>query len=118
MSEFVLLFRSTEGEHREHMGTPERAQRSMQAWLAWTRELEANGHLKNMGQPLERTGAVVRGKKKVVTDGPFAETKDLVLGFMTIEAADQAQAVKLASGCPMLEGEGSVEVRPVLKSAF
>ncbi len=57
------------------MGTPERAQRSMQVWLAWIRELEAKGHLKNRGQPLERTGKVVRGSKKVITDGPYAEAK-------------------------------------------
>jgi hypothetical protein len=95
------------------MSTPERAQRSMQAWLAWIRELDAKGHLKNPGQPLQRTGKVVRGSKKVVTDGPFVEIKDMVLGFIVVEARDLAEAVELSAGCPMLEGEGSVEVRPV-----
>jgi hypothetical protein len=95
------------------MGTPELAQQSMQAWLSWVRGLEAKGHLKSPGQPLERTGKVVRGKKRVITDGPFAETKDLVLGFMIVEARDLAQATELASGCPMLEGAGTVEIRPV-----
>src|SRR5206468_11932486 len=102
MSEFVYLFRASEAERREAMGTPERAQRSMQVWLAWIRELEAKGHLKNPGQPLERAGQVVRGKKKVVTDGPYVEAKDLVLGFIIVEARDLAQAVELATGCPML----------------
>ena len=78
MSEFVYLFRSTEAGAREAMGTPEHAQRSMQAWLAWIRGLEANGRLKDPGQPLERAGKVVRGKKRVVTDGPYVEAKDLV----------------------------------------
>ncbi|QSQ27205.1 hypothetical protein JY651_20820 [Pyxidicoccus parkwayensis] len=118
MSEFVYLFRTTEADQREAMGTPERAQQSMQAWLAWMRELEAKGHLKNPGQPLDRSGAVVRGKKKVVTDGPYAETKDLVLGFIVVEARDLAQAVELSKGCPMLDGAGSVEVRPVMKGAM
>ncbi len=113
MSEFVYLFRASAAEQREAMGTPERAQRSMQAWLAWIRELETQGHLKNRGQPLDRTGRVVRGKKKVVTDGPYAEAKDLVLGFIIVEARDLAQAAELATGCPMLEGSGSVEIRPV-----
>ena len=115
MSEFVYLFRSTLADQREAMGTPERAQRSMQAWFAWVRELEAKGHLKNRGLPLDRTGSVVSGKKRVVTDGPFAEAKDVVLGFMIIEARDLAQAVELSTGCPMLEGESSVEVRPVME---
>jgi hypothetical protein len=56
---------------------------------------------------------VVRGKKRVVTDGPYLEAKDLVLGFIAVEARDLAQAVELSTGCPMLEGGGSVEVRPV-----
>ena len=115
MSEFVYLFRATEAEQREAMGTPERAQKSMQAWLGWIRELETNGHLKSGGQPLDRTGKVVRGDKKVVTDGPYVEAKDLVLGFIIVEARDLAQAVELANGCPLLQGHGSVEIRPVAK---
>jgi hypothetical protein len=114
MSEFVFLFRSTESEHLEHMGTPERAQKTMQAWLAWVRDLEAKGHLKNPGQPLERTGKVVRGKHAIV-DGPFVEAKDLVLGFMVIEARDLDEAVALSAGCPLLSGSGAVEVRPVAR---
>jgi hypothetical protein len=116
MSEFVYLFRAREAEQREAMGTPERAQRTMQVWMAWIRDLEAKGHLKDRGQPLERGGKVVRGKKRVVTDGPYAEAKDLVLGFIVVEARDLAQAVELSTGCPMLDGGGSVEIRPVMSS--
>ena len=113
MSEFVYLFRTNLTEQQAAMGTPERAQQSMQRWLAWIRELEAKGHLKNPGQPLAVEGRVVRGSKKVVTDGPFVELKDLVLGFIVIEARDLDEAVELSKGCPMLAGEGSVEVRPI-----
>jgi hypothetical protein len=114
MSEFILLFRSTEAAQREHMGTPERAQQSMQAWLGWIRDLEAKGHLKNPGQPLDTAGKVVRGKARVVTDGPYTEAKDLVLGFTIVEARDLAHAADLSAGCPILEGDGSVEIRPVM----
>ena len=113
MSDFVYLFRASEAGRRQALGTPEQAQRSLQAWLAWIRELEAKGHLKNPGQPLEPSGRVVRGTRKTVTDGPYVEAKELVLGFIVVEARDLAQAVDLAKGCPMLEGDGSVEVRPV-----
>ena len=113
MSDFVYLFRATDALRNEHMGTPERAQKSLQAWLAWIEELESKGHLKNRGQPLDRTGKVVRGKKRLVTDGPYIEAKDLVLGFIIVQARDLAQATELANGCPMLEGDGSVEIRPV-----
>jgi hypothetical protein len=113
MSEFVFLFRATEPGRQAAMGTPESAQRSMQAWLAWIRELEGKGHLKNPGQPLDVAGKVVRGKHKIVTDGPYAEAKDLVLGFIVVEAGDLAAAAELSKGCPMLDGDGSVEIRPV-----
>lgn len=113
MSEFVLLFRASEAGAGEAMGTPERAQRAMAAWLLWVRELETTGHLAHPGQPLAVTGRVVRGPDKVVTDGPFVEIKDIVLGFMVIRARDAAEAEELARGCPMLAGEGSVEIRPV-----
>jgi hypothetical protein len=63
---------------------------------------------------LDGTGKVVRGKAKVVTDGPYAESKDAIGGYLVIEAKDLAEAVELSKGCPVLEGEGSVEVRPVV----
>jgi hypothetical protein len=115
MSEFVYFFRSTVEQQTEAMGTPTRAQRSMETWFAWVKELEARGHLKDPGQPLDRNGKVVSGGQKLVTDGPFAEAKDIVLGFMMIEAADLAEATELAKGCPITFGGGSVEVRPVMK---
>ena len=49
MSDFMFLFRAGEADRREAMGTPERAQRSLQTWLAWIRDLEAKGHLKEPG---------------------------------------------------------------------
>jgi hypothetical protein len=113
MSEFVYLFRATGEAQREAMGTPERAQQSLQKWLTWIRDLDAKGHLKSPGQPLENAGKVVRGKARTVTDGPYVEAKDVILGFIVVEARDLAQAVELSLGCPMLDGGGSVEVRPV-----
>src|SRR5690348_1301863 len=101
MSEFVYLFRTSDAERRQAMGTPEQAQQSMQKWLAWIRELEANGNLKNPGQPLDSAGKVIRGKKRMVTDGPYVEAKDMILGFIIVEARDLAHATELAHGCPM-----------------
>ncbi len=115
MSEYVLLYRSTPEVHNEAMGTPERAQQSMMKWRAWIDEMTKKGQLRNVGQPLERSGKVVGGKRKSVTDGPYAETKDVVGGFSIIEAKDVEEAARIASGCPILDGGGSVEVRPVMQ---
>lgn len=115
MSEYILVYRNTNEAHREAMGSPERVQQSMRKWQAWFKGMTDNGQLVNVGQPLERVGCVVSGKKKTVTDGPYAEVKDVVGGFSIIEAKDLDDAARIASDCPVLEGGGSVEVRPVMQ---
>jgi hypothetical protein len=110
MSEFVFLYRGGEDGR-----SPEQAQQIMQKWVTWLKDLGAKGHIKDQGQPLERSGKLVKGTKKTVTDGPFAEAKDVVGGYSLIEAKDLAQAVELSKGCPIFEYDGAVEVRPVMK---
>jgi hypothetical protein len=108
MSEFTYLFRG-----RQTSGSPEERQQHLEKWVAWFKDLGAKGHLKNPGHPLEGTGKVVSGTQKIIKDGPFAEAKDVVAGFIVVEADDLAHATELSKGCPILEVGGSVEVRPV-----
>ena len=107
MSEFTYLFRG-----RETAASPQQMQRTMEKWVAWFKELGASGHIKDPGHPLEHTGKVVTGVQKIVTDGPYAEAKDVVGGFIVVEARDLLHAVELSKGCPILQVGGSVEVRP------
>ena len=110
MSEFLFLYRGGEAER-----SPEQMEQTMGRWMAWLKELGDKGHIRDQGQPLERTGKVVKGKRKTVTDGPFPEAKDVVGGYTVIEARDLAQAVELSKGCPIFDADGAVEVRPVMK---
>jgi hypothetical protein len=111
MSEFVYLYREA-----SMPASPQAMQQRMVKWLAWFKELEQNGHMVNPGQPLTRTGGgVVKDRKGNLTDGPYAETKDIVIGYTVIEATDFEQAVMLSTGCPLLDDGGLVEVRPVMK---
>ena len=110
MSEFTYLFRGGAAP-----GSPELTQQRMQKWVAWMTELGQNGYIKYPGHPLEPTGKLVRGKQKTVTDGPYAETKDIIGGFMLIEAKDLDHAVEISMGCPIFEAGGLVEVRPIMK---
>ena len=80
------------------------------AWLMITAKNRALDVLRR-----ERTGKLVKGKQKTITDGPFAEAKDVIGGYSLIEARDLDQAVELSKGCPIFEFEGAVEVRPVLQ---
>ena len=75
-----------------------------------------NGHFAG-GEALQGpyTATTLRWKngKVSVTDGPYAEAKDLVSGILVVSASSLAAAVELARGCPIYEYDGSVEVRPV-----
>jgi len=118
MAQFLYLYRINPTARQAAMGTPEAAQQSMQRWMKWMEDLQAAGHLKDRGQPLDNGGKVVRGGK-AVTDGPYAEAKDLIGGYSIVEARDIDQAVELSHECPILQGGGgSVEVRPVMKMDY
>jgi hypothetical protein len=110
VSEFTFLFRG-----RQTSASPEEMQKHLERWVAWMKQLGANGHIKEQGHPLEGTGKVVKGQQKIVNDGPNAEAKDVVGGFMVIEARDIAHAAEISKGCPILDVGGSVEVRPIQK---
>jgi len=111
MSQFLYLYRATPSEV-----SPQVMQERMKVWMAWMNDLEQKGHIVNRGQPLPSTGgAVVRDSKGTFSDGPYAETKDVVIGYTLIEAKDLAEARKLSTGCPILQGGGLVEVRPIMQ---
>ena len=111
MNEYVFLYRGA-----DRGGSLEAMQQRMQKWMAWMKELAAKGHVKEQGQPLERSGKLVKGRQKTVMDGPFAEAKDAIGGYTLIQARDLDEAVELSKGCPIFDADtGTVEVRPVLK---
>jgi hypothetical protein len=111
MSEFIYLYRFPQTAPP----TPEQRAQRMQRWTTWMNDLESKGHLRSQGKPLDLSGGVVRDKKGTFTDGPCAEAKDIVMGFSIVEAKDLKQAIELSVGCPILEGGGLVEVRPIHK---
>ena len=110
MSQYLYIYRG--GQRSE---SPAEGERVMQRWVAWMEELGKTGHLADRGQPLEPAGKVVSGKNKVITDGPYAESKDLVGGYTLVEAKDLSQAAELSKGCPIFESGGLVEVRPIME---
>ncbi len=110
MAEFLYLYRGG-----QRGATPQESEQIMQKWMNWFKELTASGNVKDGGQPLEAEGKVVKDKGSTVTDGPFAEAKDLVGGYTLIEAPTLERAAELAKGCPVLERGGAVEVRPIMQ---
>jgi hypothetical protein len=109
MARFIYLFRSNPEDLQSL--SPEQMQQVMKKWMDWRETLEKNGHTKQFGERLDGTGKVVRGKDKAVTDGPYVEVKDFIQGYLLVDAEDMGQAVELAKGCPILERDGTVEIR-------
>jgi hypothetical protein len=87
----------------------------MEETSAYNEMLQQRGHLISAAglKPVQMATTVRMQKGKVsVTDGPFAETKEVLGGFYVIEARDLNEAIQLASQSPSLRA-GSVEVRPI-----
>jgi hypothetical protein len=111
MKEFMFIF--TGPTYEELNMSAEDAQAQMMKWFSWIDDLKAKG-LYVEGRPLLPGSTRISGIEKVVTDGPFAESKEVVGGYLIIKAADRAQAVEAARGFPDFEIQGSVEIRDVL----
>jgi hypothetical protein len=85
--------------------------------LAYDEELVRRGHFiaASALQGVDTATTIrVRGGKTLMSDGPFAETKEVLCGFIFIEAADRDEALRLAAGIPMAR-YGTIEVRPELQ---
>lgn len=113
MKEFMLIFRGADEGAANF--SPEQMQAQLAKWGEWMGMLASQGKLTG-GQPLLPMGKVVSGTAKKVTDGPFAEGKELVGGYVTIRVENEAEALQFASSCPTLVfDEGSVEVREIMQ---
>jgi hypothetical protein len=112
MAKFMYVFRG--GGIVEKGLSPAELGAHLGKWTAWITELAKAGHNEVVGPPLQMPGKTVRGKDKQITDGPFAEGKDLVTGTLLVIAETLDEATELALGCPVYEFDGSVEVRPIL----
>ena len=111
MDEFVLFFRM-DIITKDAQPSPEQLQAYMKQYHDWVGGIAAQNKFVG-GKGLSTEGRVLK-PHKVITDGPFAEIKESIAGYIIIRAKDFDEAVSLSKGCPMLNGEGnSVEVRKI-----
>ncbi|MGH3012529.1 MAG: YciI family protein [Gaiellaceae bacterium] len=96
--------------------TPEQQAESMKQWDAFTQEtIDAGVHLGAEGLQPSATATIVRiqeGGEPIVSDGPFAETKEQLGGYYLLDCKDLDEALAWAKKVPM--PGGTVEVRPVM----
>jgi hypothetical protein len=107
------------GYHDERMWQAlpaEERERLIAESLEFDRQLEAEGRVQ--GSQMLATSSSARtlrfsAERMAVTDGPFAETKEQLGGFMILEADDMQHAVQLMSRLPCMQAGGCVEIRPL-----
>jgi hypothetical protein len=110
MAKFLFIYRS--GKDSRSTMTPEEMQQILEKWKTWITEGLRKGWMLDAGDGLKPEGRVVNAKK-VVTDGPFAEAREILGGFSIVQAATLDAAAELAKGCPVFLRGGTVEVRPL-----
>lgn len=112
MKEFLMLIR----ENPEYGNfSPEEMQEEMERHMQWVEQLMEKGQFKE-GNPLEATGSTISGKNKIVSDGPFVESKECISGFYFLLAENLEEAIEIAKGCPSLESGASLEIREVINT--
>ena len=110
---YILL--TTQGlEHVEAWKNASREERQdeVDRTVAWFREHGAAGRIVG-GEELAWPHLAKTVRKRGISDGPFAETKEMIGGFIVVEVASEQEAIDMAKGWPGLEWDGdAVEVRP------
>jgi hypothetical protein len=107
---FMLIHRLAEDVEL----TPAQEARHDADQAAWDTEMDARGIMLSGGRlrpDSDATTVRVRSGEVLVSDGPFAETKEQVAGYTVLECADMAEAVEVAAGHPTAR-IGTFELRP------
>lgn len=110
MEKYMFIFI---GGNASHL-SPEAQQAGMEKWFKWVQKLQQQGRY-DSGEALLPGGKTIKGAKKTITDGPFAESKEIVGGYFVVNAKNLAEATELAKEYPDFELGGAVEIREVMK---
>ncbi len=110
MKEFMMIFRNEKSDAPQP--SPKQMQAMVKDWQDWIGGIAAQGKFVSTNA-LGFLGKTVQGNS-VITDGPYAEVKEIVGGYIIVKATDLNDAVKLSDGCPTLAAGGKVEVRDVM----
>lgn len=114
--EYMLMFYESKADFAAR-NDPKASEPYWGAWMAYSKSMAEAGVTKGIGNALQppETSTVVRLKngQRQVQDGPFADAKEQLGGYMIIEAPNLDKALEWAARCPAAVN-GAVEVRPVL----
>lgn len=111
MKEFMMIFIGA--DYQELGLSPEELQDRMGKWFAWGDKMGAQGILQG-GKALVPVIKRVVGKDRTVSDGPFAEGKEIVGGYYIVTAENADAVVEIAQDYPDYDLGGTVEIREVM----
>lgn len=111
MKNFMMIFRNEKEKERE-MTSPEEMQKAVKKWEDWIGGIAAQGKF-IASDALGFEGKTLHSDNSI-TDGPYAEVKEIVGGYLICKTDTIDDAMKLAEGCPVFEVGGKVEVRDVM----
>ena len=110
MKEFMLLFRQPSYDYSN--ASQEEMQALGKKWHDWAGGIAAQGKMVRNGLRLAMEGKVLKAGG-IVTDGPFVEIREILGSFIIVKADSLEEATTLAHGCPAIDADGSVEIRPI-----
>ena len=111
MKQFLVIFR---GEYSNvPREDPEAFKIIAKKWQDWINKLSAEGKWVAAGTQLNPDGKVIK-PGGLVTDGPYTETKEVLMSYCTIQADSIEEAVKLSKDCPHLNIGGNIEIRELV----
>ena len=115
MSNYLLLLH--QNAIRPRPSSPDAFLAVTKEYMAWTDKIRAEGRHKAGDKLTDDPGKVIRaeGGRTSVTDGPYAESKEVVGGYYIISAGDYEEAVRVAQTCPHIKFGGRIEVRQIDK---
>lgn len=111
MTKFLYLIRG--GHENAQKMSPEEMQGHMQTWTSWMKSMADKGQFVD-GLPLANEGKCVRNGGEIISDGPYPEGKELVGGYLIINAENLDHAVEISKECPVYEYGGLVEIREIV----
>lgn len=111
MKDFMMIFIGA--DYQELGLSPEELQNRMGKWFAWGQKMEAQGILKG-GEALTPNIKRVIGQDRAVSDGPFADSKEIIGGYYTVSAENAEAVVEIAQDYPDYDLGGTVEIREIM----
>lgn len=115
MKEFMMIFRN-EKKSGDEMPSAEQMQEVMKLWQNWIGGIAAQGKYSGTNRLYPEGKTIKPGN--LIIDGPYAEIKEMVGGYLIVKGSTLDEAVEMAKSCPNLIYGGNVEIRSVMSIEY